>query len=632
MGNNYAYRGQYLVVDLSSNSYEVRELEECFYRMYMGGVAAALSFILNEMSAEVDPLGPDNMLVLSCGLLAGTGSPCTPRYVACAKSPLTGAIAKSESGGWWGPELKSAGFDGVVVKGKAEHPVYLWIKDGQVEIRDAGHLWGKVTGEVQLLIKEELAEPRARILQIGPAGENTVRYANICNELSHFNGRSGMGAVMGSKNLKAIAVKGSSRVEVSEREKVQEVSRWVAREFKNHPQSSVLYQSGTAVGIEVLNAAGSLPTNNWRLAAFEHAAEIGSQKMEKEIFVSRGGCHGCPIRCKRVVEVKESGLEVDRMYGGPEYESLASLGSNCGIKNLHLLAKANELCNKYTLDTISTGMTISFAMDCFERGVIDEEDTGGLRLNFGNEEALLPLIEQIAHRQGFGDILAEGSKRAAARLGRGAEASLLQVKGQELPFHDPRTKTGLGLQYAVSPYGADHWFAQHDTLFANPDAPSFKGIAPLGIDKPVSPVDISFEKVRLFYYTSMMTSMYDCLGVCVFGAVSRSILPLSMLVDLVKGATGWETSLWELMKVGERAINMARVFNIRAGFGRSDDELPPLFFSPLKGGPLDGTSALKVDQFREALDLYYAMSGWDRETATPTKAKLYELNLGWLVE
>lgn len=616
--------GKVLMVDLTKNKIKVIEEKDVIYRKYMGGVGLALYYLMKEIKPDADPLSPENVMVIAPGLLTGSPAPAVPRYTICAKSPLTGGLGKSEAGGFWGPELKRAGYDALVIKGKADHPVYLKIVDDQIEIVDASHLWGKTTAEAERLLKQEV--PRSRVLQIGPAGENLVLYANICNNLAHFNGRNGLGAVMGSKNLKAVVVRGTGRIDYYDKERLINTTKWVAENYKEHPLARGLHEGGTAAGVAGVNAGGTLPTNNWNENYFATADKISGQIMNETILINRKGCYSCPIRCKRVVELEEERFSVNPELGGPEYETLVALGSNCGIDDLNLLAKANEMCNQYALDTISLGMTISFAMNCFEEGLLTLEDTDGLELRFGNKDILLRLIEMTAKRQGFGSLLAEGSARMAEKIGRESYKYLREVKKQEIPMHDPRVKTGLALQYALSPHGADHWVAQHDPFFTQPDSLGMEAIAPLGIYEPVPAVDLSSDKVRLFYYTHLLVAAYDCLGVCVFGYVARSMVPLDMLVELVKGVTGWKTSLWELLKVGERISNMMRLFNVKQGFTKEDDRIPDLFFEDIKTGPLQGKNALDKEEFDRAISSYYKMAGWTEE-GVPANSKLKELGL-----
>ncbi len=620
-----SYNGKILKVNLSSAEVEIEKKEEDFYRRYFGGHGIGLYYLLNESGEETDPLGPDNPLVFAPGLLTGQRIPAVPRYIVMAKSPLTNALGKSEAGGWWGPELKKAGFDAIVITGASPKPVYLWIKDGQVEIRDATHLWGRETGETQDGIREELDDKRIQVAQIGPAGENQVLYANIVNNLAHFNGRNGLGAVMGAKNLKAIAVRGTAAPEAENAEQLKEIFSWAVDNISEHPLGSMLHKHGTPGGIKTVNAQGGLPTNNFALGVCDDAEELASEQYS----LKPKGCYACPVVCKRVVEINEGEIKVDRRYGGPEYETLAAIGSNCGISDLKIVAKANELCNRYTMDTISLGMTISFAMRCFEEGIIGTEDTDGLELKFGNKEVILPLVEKIARREGFGDLLSRGSRRAAEVFGPESEKFLVEVKGQEAPMHDPRIKSGLGLQYALSVNGADHWYAQHDPFFATADGFGVIEMSALGITEPVEPLDTGASKVRMIFYTSLLNSAYDVLGVCMFGYVARSLIPLDKLAAAVKAATGWNTSWWEMIKAGERALAMAREYNRRQGLAAADDRLPRLFYSFLEKGPFGGKITLEKEQFEAAVALYYGMAGWTAEGGV-TESKLEELGLAWL--
>jgi len=626
---SHGYNKRILHVDLTRGSSFIEEPDDSFYHTYLGGPGIGYYYLLKEQDNKIKPFDPRSLLIFASGLLTGTIAPCVPRYTVCAKSPLTGSLGKSEAGGWWGPELKAAGYDAIVVRGKAAQPVYLWIHAGGVEIKPADHIWGMDTGDADRRIRDELGIRGIRIALIGPAGENLVSYACITNELTHFNGRNGMGAVMGSKNLKAIAVKGEKKVEAFQQEKLKEFARWAAKEARSNPLSKALGTNGTAPGIESNNAAGALPTFNWNRTSFEQAGNIGGERLNKEFLKSTGSCFACPVRCKRIVAV-DSTYMVDPAYGGPEYETLAALGSNCGISDLPLLCKANELCNRFGIDTISTGMTISFVMDCFEKGIITTADTGGIKLNFGNGEAVLELIKKIARRDGIGSLLADGSLAASKAFGKESEKFLLQVKGQEVPMHDPRVKTGLGLQFAIAPQGADHWFAQHDPFFVPGNPIGEAAGIPLGITKGIEATDLSWQKVRFCLYTSFLNYAYDALGACVFGVAARSFIPLHKLVEMANLVTGWETSLWGLMKSGERINTMARVYNCREGFTSKDDSLPTRFLENLPDGPNKGKLAISAEAFQAAVKLYYEMAGWDSE-GRPSPAKLLELQLDWLV-
>jgi aldehyde:ferredoxin oxidoreductase len=626
-----SYNGKILRVDLTSKELKVEELGEIVYRTYLGGGGLASYFLLRDMKPGVDPLGPENMLIFASSVLSGIPIAGMTRYTVAAKSPLTGGYGETEAGGFWGPELKFSGFDAVIITGKAPSPSYLWIHDGQVELRSAKNIWGLETGPAQEEIRKELKEARARVALIGPAGENQVRYACVVNELKHANGRTGMGAVMGSKNLKAIAVRGTNKLEPQNLEKFHEISRSLAELIVQHGPNKVLRKLGTPSVVMPLNAAGILPTRNFREGAFAGAEKISGEKMAETILKTEEGCYACAVRCKRAVEVPSGPYATSCEYGGPEYETLGALGSLLCIDNLEAIAKGNELCNRYGLDTISTGVAIGFAMECYEKGILTGADTDGMEFKFGNTEAMLKTIEWIALRKkGLGNLLADGVKAAAEKIGKGSEKFALHVKGQELPMHDPRGKTGQGLSFAVSPTGADHVEAPHDPVFAN-RGPILDRVALLGLLEPVPALDLGPSKVRNYTYLQLIWSLFNSLGVCNFVAGPIWALPLNSLVELVKAVTGWETSLWELLKVGERTITMARVFNVREGFGRKDDTLPDRLFEPLENGPLQG-KAIDRKEFQEALTMYYEAMGWDPKEGVPTRGKLAELNLFWLEE
>ncbi len=482
----HGYNGKVLHVDLTSLKVKVEEPDELFYRTYLGGGGIASYYLLKHLRPGVDPLGPENVLVFASNVISGVPIAGMTRYTVAAKSPLTGGYGEAEAGGFWGPELKFAGFDALVIVGKAAKPSYLWIHDGKVELSSAERVWGLETGPAQEKIREELKEKRARVALIGPAGENLVRFACVVNELKHVNGRTGMGAVMGSKNLKAVAVRGTNKLEVKDLEKFLELSKSLTELINQHGPNKVLRKLGTPNMVMALNTQGILPTQNFRTGVFEGAEKISGEKMAETILKTEEGCYACAVRCKRAVEVPSGPYATDCMYGGPEYETLGSLGSLLCIDDLAAIAKGNELCNRYTLDTISAGVAIGFAMECYENGILTQEDTEGVEFKFGNIEAMLKGIEWIAFRKNpLGDLLAEGVKSAAAKIGKGSEKFALHVKGQELPMHDPRGKTGQGLSFAVSPTGADHIEAPHDTPFAAP-GPMMGRIAPLGLLEPIA--------------------------------------------------------------------------------------------------------------------------------------------------
>ncbi len=534
------YTGKILRVDLSSGKISVDEPSESFYRRYFGGRGFVSYFLLKEVPRDADPLGAENKLIFANGPLSGVPVAGSGRNSVGAKSPLTGYYGDGEAGGYWNAELKRAGYDAIIVEGKSPNPVYIWIKDGEAEIRDAGHLWGKPTKECQQAIREELGDRNIRVAQIGPAGENMVRFAGVVNDLGHVAGRCGIGAVMGSKKLRAVAVRGHEKVALADPEAVSEIAKWYRDNFKNIKFPANLSKHGTAGLFKGFNDKGSLPTRNFQQGGFEGAEKITADAMEAGALKERRGCYACPVKCKPVISVGEP-YNVDPVYGGPEYETQASLGSFVGVDNLEAMLKGHELCNAYGLDSISTGVVIAFAMECFERGILSEKDTDGLKLNFGNADGMLKLIEMITRREGFGNILAEGVARAAQTIGNGADEYAMHVKKQEIPMHDPRWKQGMGLGYIFSPQGADHNDNIHDIAY---EANIANELNSLGVYEPLPLDDLSPAKVRLLYYGSTWKHMLNCIGLCYFVS-----FPVQTVVDLLQAATGWPTSAFELMKL-----------------------------------------------------------------------------------
>lgn len=427
---------------------------------------------------------------------------------------------------------------------------------------------------------------------------------------------------MGSKNLKAIACRGHQRISLADPQVVKDIGIWIR---DNAPITNKgMRDLGTARMVHILDKVGGLPTRNFQLGTIEGADNISGQAMKDTILVKRRACFACPIQCKREVKVDEP-YTVDPRYGGPEYETIAAIGSNCGITNLKAIAKGNELVNAYGLDSISCGATIAFAMECFENGLLTSKDTGGIDLRFGNESAMLQMIEQIALRQGFGDVLAEGVARAAKKIGPAAEEFAMHIKGQELPMHEPRLKQGMGVGYSISPTGADHCHNVHDTAYTDM-TPSLEMLKGMGILEPMPANDLSPAKMRLVKYYSEFIHMLNC-AVCCYFVMSLSLLGFDRITQLVRSVTGWDTTFFELLKVGERAVNLARVFNIREGFTAQDDNMPQRFFVPHGSGPLK--VALDPEAFQNAKETYYEMMGWPN--GVPTPGKLGELGIEWTV-
>lgn len=618
----YGYHNRILRVNLSTKHIQEEHPGDTFYRKYLGGRGIIAYYLYHEVPANTDPLGPDNKLIFAAGPLTGTPFIGSGRNSVGARSPLTGAYGDGESGGFFGAEMKRAGYDAIIIEGQADSPVYLCVKDDQVEIKDASHLWGKLTGDVQKQIQNDLQDTHVRIAQIGVAGENLVKLANITNDLTHFYGRSGMGAVMGSKKLRAVAIRGHRYPEIADPEALKNLNKKMAADIP--VKQARMTDLGTPGIVMGLNAAGGLPTRNFREGSFEGAQDISGETMRDTVLTGREGCYMCPIKCKRVVEIDDT-YQVDPLYGGPEYETLGSLGSNCGINDLQAVCKGNERCNALGLDTIGTGVTIAFAMECYENGLIDKITTDGLELTFGNGQAMVEMIERIAFRRGFGDTLAEGSYKAAKQLGGDAQRYSMSVKEQEIPMHEPRLKQGLGVGYQVSPTGADHCHNLHDTMYTRP-SPGLEIMYPLGMSKPLPANQLDSEKAHMLKVVSLWRHLMNCAELCQFVPWTPRQIETAM-----NAATGWDTSLLELMQMVERNVTLTRLFNLREGFTVLDDRLPDRFYQPLVGkGPLAGV-AVSQNAADEARLAYYTLMGWD-EHGVPTRAKLAELDLLWAVD
>jgi aldehyde:ferredoxin oxidoreductase len=620
----HGFQGSYLRVNLTSRTTTVEEPDPAWYRQYMGGYAATSYFLLKELAPGVDPLGPDNKLVIASGPLTTAPFSGSARIGIGAKSPMTGGIGKSEVGGYFGTEMKLAGFDGIIVEGQADSPVYLWLQDGKAEIRDAGHLWGKDTRETETAIREETGEKFARVASIGPAGERLVRFACFVHDLHDIAGRTGLGAVMGSKKLKAIAARGKTKVSFADPGKIAQMARSMSADVDT--RATNFHQFGTGAVLETFNLAGNLPTRNYRDGYFEDAEKISATAIRDTIRIGMEGCWACAVRCKKVVRVDDP-YSVDPKYGGPEYETLGALGSNCGIGDLKAIAYGNQICNATGMDTISAGATISFAMECFERGLLTKEDTGGIELRFGNASAMLKVLELMSRREGIGDLLAEGSRVVGQRIGRGAEDLSMQVKGVELGMHEPRLKQGLGVGYSVANHGGDHEIGFHDTAFEKA-GPAFEAALGLGCEEPMPSTELSDRKAYLFSQRHSWMMGMDSLVECLF-------VPWSYpeMTELLGACTGWKTTVQEISNVGRRAIAMGRAFNLREGFTRADDRLPKRFFSPPDKGSLrERNVAIDPKSMDRAISAYYFYQGWDPATGVPSRQTLAALGLEWVAE
>ena len=628
-----------LRVDLSAQSYSIQKIDDSILRLLLGGRGLALHFLLRENHCQKSFDEEGNPLIIATGVLTGVPCPALSRFTVASKSPLTGGLGASEAGGFWGPELKFAGFDAVIVEGKAKRPTYLWIHDDKVSFNSAEDVWGLGMVDAEERIHREVGDDRAKVLLIGPAGEKKVRYANIGNGLGHFNGRNGLGAVMGAKNLKGIAVKGGQKLRLHDESIVRQIARDLARNFKDTPSGYTLFEFGTTAMVDTLNGFGALPIRNWSQNQLLGVEGIFSATYNKEILTGRKGCFACPIRCKRVVSVKHPEFSVDSRYGGPEFESIASLGSLCGIVDLRVIARANELCNHYGIDTISLGATVAFAMQCFEMGLLTTSDTDGIELRFGNAGALLEIIPRIAKREGIGDLLAEGSIRAADQIGNEARQICYTVRGQEVPMHDPRIKPGIGIGYVTSDIGADHLVALHDPYFVDDKTPGFLSSRKFGIKNPSPLFTMNKDKAENYAAAAKYWRMLDCIGACLFGFAPRGPMELDTFITMVNAVTGWDTDMDALLSGGERAIVMSRLYNERAGFAGDHEELPGVFAKNLSAGPYKDKLGIDKDEFSKFLSEYYNALGWvmteehgRKRHWRPSQSRLQELSLDFLIE
>ncbi len=623
-----SFHNKILRVNLTTGAIDVEEPGDVTMRRYLGGWNIIADVLLRELPPGGDPLGPENRLVFAPGVLTGLPISGASRNAVGARSPLTGAFGAAEVGGFWGAELKHAGFDAVIVQGAAAEPVTLWISDDQVEIRDARHLWGRPTKETLHSIQEDCGDRRIRCAMIGPGGENLVRFACVMNGLKDAAGRTGLGAVMGSKKLKAIAVRGTQRVDGAHADRIRAMARRAAREEKDGSRAAGLHEFGTGANLVGSVEVGNLPIRNFRDGEFPGASAISSENYLAEIGVGMESCWACAVRCKKVVDA-QAPYDLDPDYGGPEYESAAALGSCCGVDDIVAVARATELCNAYSLDTINTGVMIAFAMECFEHGLLTRDDTDGLDLRFGNADAVVHMVERIARREGLGDVLADGHRAAVASIGAEAAPFAMETKNQAYPMHEPRYKRGMAIGYAISPTGADHVHALHDIGLGEPNEAGFvqnEQLRALGVLEPMARESLGPEKVRASLRHTILRTAENCLTMCIFPGWHPNDL-----AEMVEAATGWSFTAYELMDVGRRAMTLARIFNVREGFGPQDDTLAERSHGPTRDGAL-AQGGIRPEELQDALRCTYAMLGWQEETGTPTLDALHELDIAWAAE
>ncbi|WP_207670879.1 aldehyde ferredoxin oxidoreductase family protein [Caloramator sp. E03] len=599
----FGWTGKILRVNLTEGTIKVEPLNIDDAKKYIGARGLGTKIFMDEVDPNVEPFSPENKLIFMTGPLTGTFASSAGRYEVITKAPLTGTIGASNSGGHFGPELKFAGYDGIIFEGKSEKPVYLYINDDKVELRSAEHLWGKTVYETTDILLKENGED-FRVSCIGPAGEKLVLFAGVINDKHRAAGRSGLGAVMGSKNLKAVAVRGSNSIKVADPEKFKEACIDARAKLKAHPVTGAgLPTYGTEILINILNQNGALPTRNWRDGGiFENADDTSGEALTEKYLVRNKGCFGCNIGCGRVTRIPDGKFK--STGEGPEYEAGWAYGADCGVKDLDAICRASFICNEYGLDPITMGSTIACAMELYDKKIITKEDVG-FELKFGDGDAIVELTKMTALREGFGDVLAMGSYRLAEKYGH-PELSM-SVKKQEMPAYDARGVQGIGLNYATSNRGGCH--VRGYTI-----SPEVLGV-PQKLDQLVT--DGKANWVKLF---QDLTAVVDSSGLCLFVTFGIGLPEIS---QMLRTAIGVDMSNEEILKCGERIWNLERMFNIKVGFTKKDDTLPPRLLSePLEKGPAKG----KVSGVPVMLEEYYKVRGWS-EDGVPTEEKLKDLEI-----
>jgi aldehyde:ferredoxin oxidoreductase len=611
-----AYCGKLLRVNLTSGVITEENLQDDVLEKYIGCNGLGAYYLYKETPKGVDPLGEDNKLIFFTGPLTGTIFPSAPKIGIFSKSPLTNGFMDSYAGGHFGAELKFAGYDGLIVEGKSEKPVYLWINDGHIELCDASKYWGKSTTETREAIKKDLEEPLIRIAVIGPAGEKLVNYSCIMVDGTHAAGRGGLGAVMGAKNLKAIAIKGTKNsIKVANKEKAMEIVESLFEEIRtNKVLSTGLPTYGTTGATMANNSTGILGTRNWQTEVFENAENISNVELADKLFEKTLSCYQCPVRCVHYCKIKEgkySGLETMK----PQYETVYSFGSLCGISDPNVIAKANHVCNETGLDTISAGVSIAFIMECFEKGILKEEDLDGIKAEFGNSDALIELLEKVAAKEGIGEFVGLGTKIMSEKLGQGTHKFAINIKGLELAGHSVRGYKGMSLGYAVSPRGGSHQDMRH--------IPERSGQFDRRTIK---------DKEQLVHDIMSTTVIRDTFTYCAMieGNIGRVGLS-DKHVKIINAICGFEFDVEDLQKIADRIINLERCFNVREGMDRKDDILPERFMTePIPEGPSAGMYTPK-EELDEMLDKYYELRGWD-QNGVPLAETIRNLNLDDIVK
>jgi len=617
----YGYQGKVLRVNLCTEEMRIEDLPEELMLNYLGGRGFNMKRLYDEVPPEVDPLGSENKLFIGVGPLTGTLFPGAARVNFSAKSPQTGILGDSNAGGFFGPELKFAGFDQVIVEGVAKAPVYLYIKDGEARLKPAQHLWGKEVFATQEAILQELNDARVQVACIGPAAENGVKYSGIFCNLVRAAARTGMGTVMASKNLKAIAVRGTQDLKAAQPEKFMELLQEIDQEIYQHFEYKTRLLLGTTKLVHALNEAGCLATKHFQTGRFVGAEQVSGERLAETYRRKGKGCFACTVPCSRFFSIEEGkyqGLKSE----GPEFEGLAGFSSRVGVDDLGAALKGVDLCNRYGMDVISASECVSFAMELYQRGLLTKDEADGLDLTWGNSEAVLTLLEKIAFRQGFGDVLADGVVEAAKRIGKGSELYAMHVKGLEIFQADPRGLKAYALGFAVATRGGDH--LRSEPSFEFTEDPE-EGIRRFGV--PESAFRLEYKgKGKVVKFYEERSALADCLNVCKNTLVNMEILPFHQAAELLTAVTGIPFTEEKVQQAAERVVNLERAYIVREGIRRKDDTLPERFLKePLP--PECGPSAGSIVELEPMLDEYYETHHWDIATGIPTVEKLEQLGL-----
>jgi aldehyde:ferredoxin oxidoreductase len=612
-----------LTVDLGSGKIETIHPGGDFFRMYPGGSAIGAYHILKETAPETEPLSPGNIIVIAPGIATGAAVSGVSRCCVTSLSPLTNMIADSQAGGNIGPMIKRAGYDALVIRGRSAKPCYLLVDGATVTVQDAGELTGKVVSEVRDILTKKHGEKNISVMQCGPAGERLVRFANIMADSNDAFGRAGLGAVMGGKNLRAVVVKGTGEMQFADAEGMKELAKLAAKRLPGSGFPETLRKFGTPGVVKFQTESGNFATHNYSRGFHPDYINLDGSTYEPVIGAGMTSCFGCIVSCRKKVKANAP-YKISDKLGGPEFETLGMLGSNLDITDAAAVAKANELCNECGIDTITMGCIAGYLFECVEKGLIDAGGTGGLPLKFGHPESLFGLISAVADRRGLGDTCAEGFEALIAKFGESTRPFAINVKGSGLAVHMPQVKPSQALMYAVCPIGPDHMSSEHDWLLASKSEASM-GLGILGQEDNTS---TSPNKVRMTAYSQMYYSLLDTLSLCMFVWGPGSLYSYRELEDLVRCATGWNVTMWELMKIGERRISMMRHANARRGFTKKHDVLPVRLFECLPDGPSKGRH-VDPEAFLRMKEEYYSFMGWDEAHGNPTKGKLTELGLEW---